>query len=109
MDVNKSYRSWIFVVCFVAFMPLFAEAQIMFMDKPVIDIVLDLTKFLLRITGGIALFVLMISGIMYMLSAGNVDSKNKAKKALVAALAGLFLVLISYAIMVVIENIFVKP
>lgn len=109
MDINKSYRSWIFVVCFVAFMPIFAHAQIMFMDKPVVDIVLELVKYLLSITGGIALLVIMISGIMYMMSVGNPDSKNKAKKTLFSAIVGLFLVLISYAIMVVLDDVFAKP
>lgn len=105
----KSNRYWLIAVYLMVFFPYFAQAQIMFMDKPVIDIVLDLIKFLLSVAGGIALFVLIVSGIMYIMSAGSPDSKNNAKKTLMSALVGLFLVLISYAIVVVLDDIFVKP
>lgn len=98
------------VLFYVAiFFPYLAQAQVMFMDKPVVNIVLDLIKFLLSIAGGLALFTFIVSGIMYMMSTGNPDSKNSAKRTLTSALVGLFLILISYALMVIIENIFVKP
>ena len=105
----KSIRSQLVLFFVAVFLPYAAQAQVMFMDKPVVQIVLDLVKFLLSITGGIALFVFIVSGIMYMMSMGNPDSKNSAKKTLTSALVGLFLVLISYAIMAVLDKIFVQP
>ena len=105
----KSIRSQLVLFFVAVFLPYAAQAQVMFMDKPVVQIVLDLVKFLLSITGGIALFVFIVSGIMYMMSMGSPDSKNSAKKTLTSALVGLFLVLISYAIMAVLDKIFVQP
>ncbi len=78
-----------------------------FLDKPIKDIVLDLIKFLLSITGGLALLFLMFSGVYYMMSSVSTEGRKTAKRMLMSALAGLFLVLISYSILAVLDDLFV--
>jgi len=78
------------------------------MDKSVNCIVKDTTMTILNLVGGIALLILILSGILYMTSAGSPDSKSKAKKFFFAALVGLALVLISYAIVFVLDRLMAK-
>ncbi len=111
--IGKIKSIYFVAVCyFLVIIPRFAHAaplNVTFLDKPVKDIVMDLVKFLLSIAGGIALLFLIVSGIYFMISGGSNDGRQTAKKMLKWALAGLFLVLISYAIMVVLDNLFVQP
>lgn len=48
--------------------------------------------------GAIAIIIIIVSGIMYVTSAGNASSVTKAKNALTYAIVGLVVVLIAYAI-----------
>lgn len=98
--------------CFLIIFPEFTKAaplNVTFLNKPVKNIVLDLIKFLLSIAGGIALLFLIVSGIYFMMSGGSSSGRETAKKMLKSALVGILLVIISYAIMVLLDNIFAKP
>lgn len=68
-----------------------------------------LLQFLLSITGGLALFLLIASGILYITSLGNPDSEQKAKKMLLSVLTGLIIVLMSYAILLAVDKLLVQP
>lgn len=105
-------KSIFFVIScyFLIIFPRFATAapiDVKFMDKSVKDIAMDLAKFLLSVTGGIALLFLIVSGIYFMISGGSTTGRQSAKKMLMTALVGLFLVLISYALLVVMDNLIV--
>jgi len=76
--------------------------------KPVVDTVKDITTYILSITGSIALLILIIGGIYYIVSGSNPDGQLKAKKIIVFALLGLTLILVSYAILTVIDNLVVN-
>lgn len=76
--------------------------------KPVVDTVKDITTYILSITGSIALLILIIGGIYYIVSGSNPDGQLKAKKIIVFALLGLTLILVSYAMLTVIDNFVVN-
>ena len=70
--------------------------------KTITERILD---FLLGIAGGIALLFLVGSGILYVASNGNPDAQNKAKRMLIYAIAGLLVIILSYSLIVVVNNL----
>ncbi len=94
------------ILFFTAFLPIPAEAaQLVFLGKPVVDIVNDLILFLLSIIGGIALLMIVFSGILYTFSGTDPEAQNKAKRTFNYAIIGLIFVLISYAIIKIITEV----
>lgn len=73
-------------------------------DKDVVLVLTEGAEFLLRIAGGIALFVIIFGGIYYMVSGGNPDGQTRAKKIVTYAVIGLAIVLVSYVIIVAVES-----
>lgn len=71
-------------------------------------IVTDSLKWLLGFATSIALVALIIAGISYMTSTGDMEKAKKAKKAVGWILAGLILILLSYSILIVFEGILVN-
>ena len=74
-------------------------------DKPIIDIFNEASLFLLSIIGGIALLVIVLSGILYIFAGANPEAQTKAKKTFNYAIIGLILVLVSYALIEVASDI----
>ena len=74
-------------------------------NKPIVDIFSEASLFLLSIIGGIALLVIVISGILYIFAGANPEAQNKAKGTATKAIIGLIFVLVSYAIIKTISNI----
>ncbi len=60
---------------------------------------------IIGITGALALLFTVISGIMMLVSYGNTDMFGKARKALIASLAGVIIAGLSYAIVKIISTI----
>jgi hypothetical protein len=98
-DPDKPFcnRRCTFCVC--------SESRLALVNKPIICIVQDLILFLLSIIGGIALLILVLSGILYIFAGANPEAQNKAKKTFNYAIIGLIFVLISYAIIKIITDI----
>lgn len=71
-------------------------------------IVANFLKWFLSVAGAIAMIMLIIAGIMYMGSAGDPQKAASAKKMVMITLGGLILSLLSYSILVIIDNIFTK-
>lgn len=71
-------------------------------------IVANFLKWILSVAGAMAMAMLVISGIMYMGSAGDPQKAASAKKMVLMTLGGLILILLSYSILVVIDNILTK-
>lgn len=69
-------------------------------------ILTDFLKWLLAITGSIALVAMIISGLLYINSRGNPQQAKKAKRALSLSLAGLILILMSYIFLAILDQIF---
>ena len=60
---------------------------------------------ILSIIGSLALLILIFGGVMYIGSTGDEQKVLTAKKTVTFAIIGIILVLISYAIVVVLEGI----
>ena len=67
-------------------------------DKKLSEILEDLIKWLLQIVILIAILMIIVSGAMYMISAGDQQKADTAKKALTYAVLGLLVVALAYAI-----------
>jgi hypothetical protein len=67
-------------------------------NKPLSKILEDLIKWLLQIVILIAILMIIVSGAMYMISAGDQKKADTAKKALTYAILGLLVVVLAYAI-----------
>jgi len=89
--------------------PAFGAASFSIGDKLVVDIVNDLILFILSIAGRIVLLMLVFGGIYYIISGSNPDGQVKAKKIIVFAILGVILTLMSYALVELIDKIFVQP
>lgn len=87
---------------------VFAAGTVTFLGKPVIDIVNELIKLILSLVGRISLLILVLGGIFYVTSESSPENQERAKKVVSAALFGLILVLVSYALISVVDKIFVK-
>ena len=98
----------IFIVSIFAF-PAYAAEAFTFLGKPVVEIVNDLIKLILSFMGRISLLVLIFGGVFYVVSGSNPEKQEKARKTIVFALLGLIFILASYAILVIIDKIFVQP
>lgn len=74
-------------------------------DKSVPIVLHDTAKELLKVMGGLALLVFVISGIFFMFSRGVPENRTKAKKMLLYAILGLIVILLSYALLVLVESL----
>lgn len=70
--------------------------------KPIKEVIGDVVNFLLYISGAIAILVIVMAGVIYVLSAGNQVSVDKAKKMIIGGVVGLVVVLLS---LVIVETI----
>lgn len=61
-------------------------------DSNIGDLILNFVLALNYVLGGIALMSLLYAGYLFMISSGNPDKVSKAKKALIYALIGVFLI-----------------
>ncbi|MCG2693698.1 hypothetical protein L6259_00190 [Candidatus Parcubacteria bacterium] len=86
----------------------FAAGTFSFLGKPVVEIVNDLIKWILSLVGKISLLALILGGIFYVASGGSPENQEKAQKTITAALLGIILVLVSYALINIVDMIFVK-
>ncbi len=68
-------------------------------------LVANFLKWTLSVAGSIALIMLVIGGIMYITSAGDQQKATSAKKMIMVTIGGLMLVLLSYSILVVLNDL----
>lgn len=74
-------------------------------SKPVKDILVNLLNWLLQIVGIIAIMGFVVSGIMYLVSAGNEEMIKNAKKYMLYCLVGVAVVLASFVVIKTIDAI----
>ncbi len=84
--------------------PLYTKAQVLSLGKEGFTIanlgnlMLTITNFLLELGWIVAAIMIMISGIKYMLSAGNPDARGKAVKGLYTSVVGFVILLAFWAL-----------
>jgi hypothetical protein len=74
-------------------------------DKTVVQILTKFLNWLLEIVGIIAIMGFVISGIMYLVSAGNEEMITKAKKYMMYCLIGIIVALASFVVIKTIDSI----
>ncbi|QQR84118.1 hypothetical protein IPJ72_02910 [Candidatus Peregrinibacteria bacterium] len=67
-------------------------------EARIVEIILFATNLVLYASGSVAVILLIIGGIRYITSLGNQERMDGAKKTIQYALIGLFVVILSYAI-----------
>ncbi len=77
-------------------------------DKPLDEVIMDITDWVLGFAGIIAILVIVYGGLLYLTSAGNEDQMEKGKKTLMWGILGLVIIGISYAIVKVIVDVWLK-
>ncbi len=74
-------------------------------DAPSIsEIILNFIQMFLSFVGGLAVLLILISGILYMISTGDSSRSEFAKKALTGSVVGLVFVILSFVILKVIAK-----
>lgn len=68
-------------------------------------IVANFLKWFLSVLGSMAMIMLIVAGIMYITSSGDPQKAASAKKMVMITLGGLILSLLSYSILVILDNI----
>jgi hypothetical protein len=63
----------------------------------------------LNIVGGLALLMIVVSGLRYVISAGDPQRTSKAKNGIVYSLVGLVIAIMAQAIVVFVANRLVQP
>ncbi|MFA7169651.1 MAG: pilin [Candidatus Paceibacterota bacterium] len=72
------------------------------------DLVGNVLKWLLSISGVIALLMIIYGGMMYIASTGDQQKAEQGKKIVTWTIVGLIVILLSYSIITVIEDIFIN-
>lgn len=85
------------------------KSNLTFLGKPVICIAIDTIKWVLSIAGNIILLMLIFSGVHYIISGENPERQESAKKMISYAAVGIVLILVSYAVIALIDKILVQP
>jgi hypothetical protein len=67
-------------------------------------LVLQVVQILLLVAGSLAVIFIVIGGIQYVLSRGNEEAAEKSKKTIVAAVWGLVIIIMAFAIVFIISN-----
>ena len=75
-------------------------------NKNLTTVITDIVKTMLFIVGLLSVVIIIYSGILYIISAGNSSTVQKAKTTLTYAVVGLIVAILSYAIVSFVVNIF---
>ncbi len=69
------------------------------------DLIMNIIKFILGITGLVAILAIIIGGLRYIMSSGNEGMMTGAKNTILYAIIGLVIVILAYTIVSVIDNV----
>ncbi len=69
------------------------------------EVIMNVIKFVLGIVGALTLLVVIIGGLRYVMSAGNQDQMEGAKKTLLYAVIGFIVIILAYTIVTLVDKI----
>lgn len=72
------------------------------------DLIIRVIQIALYFAGAIALVFLIIGGFQYIASRGNEEAMEKAKKTITGAVMGIVIIIMSYAIVAIVNNLVVE-
>lgn len=73
------------------------------------ELLVQIVQIFLEFAGAIAVIFLVIGGFQYIASRGNEEAMEKAKKSITAAVIGIVIIVMAYAIVAIINNLLVPP
>ena len=73
------------------------------------QLLVKIIQIFLAFAGAIAVVFLMVGGFQYVASRGNEEGVEKAKKAISAAIIGLVIIVMAYAIVTIINTLLTQP
>lgn len=73
--------------------------------KNIGEIIAGIIEFILPVAAGVAVLAVMYAGVLYITSQGDPEKVGKAKKALLWAIVGVIIIVLSYAIVIMINNV----
>ena len=71
-----------------------------------IKVVANVARILIALAGGLAVLFIVVSGVFYVVSAGDAGRVKQAKSILVNAVVGLVVISVSYAVLTLISSRF---
>ena len=74
-----------------------------------VDLIFTVIKYLLILSGLIAVVALIIGGFWYITAAGNEEQSEKGRKALTSSIIGLIIIIMAYAIVTIITSTLTTP
>ena len=107
--MRDAIKKKLFLLSVIFLISLFAlpafGAELTWLGRPIVDRVNELTLYILKIIGGIFLLMLVLGGIYYAVSGSSPDGQTKAKKTVMFAIMGLTMILVSYVVLMIINQI----
>jgi lysylphosphatidylglycerol synthetase-like protein (DUF2156 family) len=82
-----------------------AQAGVISEAPSINEIILGLLNMILTFIGGLTILMIIISGIIYMTSAGNQTQTDLAKKTFIGSIIGLVIALMSLAIVKIVVGL----
>jgi hypothetical protein len=77
-------------------------------SSSITDLIIRIVKYLLLLSGAIAVGFVVFGGFQYITSAGNAETAEKGKNTLINAIIGIIVVVLAYAIITVITTVVTK-
>lgn len=107
---KKSNIPTFFLIIFFALFAFGAKAATIDFPNPttisnISEVVVSIVNWLLGITGALAILFLVYGGVVYVTSWGDDKNMEQGKKIVTYAVLGLFIVLVSYSIVITLNNI----
>lgn len=101
---SKSIISTIAIILLAYSSPAFAQINGL-TNRPLVDIINDITVWILGIAAAIAILFIVIGGLYYMTAGGDERQMETAKTTITYAIWGIFVIAIAYAIVVLVNKI----
>lgn len=76
-------------------------------SNPIVDFILQIINFALRIIGSLAVIILIVGGFMMMVSQGNQQKVDEAKDIVKYAIIGLIVTFLAYIIVIFVQSLFI--
>ncbi len=73
-------------------------------EAPVRSILLNVSNWVFSLVGVLAVLMILISGVMYLSSAGNERTQETAKRILIWSIIGLIVALLSWVVLITVAN-----
>jgi len=86
------------------FSGMFGSSSSLAGQRTLPQLIMSVVQLMLLFAGGVAIVFIIVGGYWYITSAGNEEQSEKGRKALTNAIIGIIIIVLSYAIINVVQN-----